>query len=189
MMDLESPASLEQKPRRVFVEIGGGRNPVPLFGTKEFRENDIYLDLDARHEDLRDKHIEFGEKKYLRDKKVKFFFIEANAENMPIQSNSVDEVCFGNILGEERINHQSIDKFLTEANRILKVGGEIIVLETSTPPHYTTIRNMVSAKGFELERKLDRSDSDFEEFRKRYQGPIDIGAINSHIMIFRKTRN
>lgn len=80
--------------------------------------------------DLSDQMLAYGRKKVAkRNLEDKIELVEGDSENLPFESNTFDaaSVAYG------VRNFEDLDKGLTEINRTLKSGGQLMVLEFSKP--------------------------------------------------------
>ena len=155
----------EKIPKKVFVEVGTNSIPVPFIGNKNF-ENEIYIGIDLEHENSIDaKKVT----KIIGEKHAdNVHFINADAESLPISSDSVDELYFGNVFGDPQIKSKILEKFLEEATRVLRVGGKVSIKETNTPAKIEKVVDMLERHGFEMERRLTPSSQDWQDGVRDY---------------------
>ncbi len=176
-------SAAEKKPQRVFVDFGAGRHPVAGADWEKFRDNYTYVAIDYDPEELK-----FGKNDLLE--KIGYIpenvlFVQSNGKNIPLQSNSVDEIYFGNVFGEpfrkefkkkkepelisERKTIIDIRNFVSEAGRILKDNGLIVILETYTPTDSSEndLKKTLESAGFVIEKRIGAEDPGFvTEWRK-----------------------
>lgn len=191
---ISSKSENEPKPRRVFVEIGTNRNPVPVIGEKKFEEGDVYIGVDVSEERVRDaKGMAILEKSETgkEDRKKNLFFISADAKALPLQEKSVDELYFGNFFGDPAIvpdyfweptdkARKTVERFLDEASRVLGDKGKIIIKENNTPANLRFLQGILRSKGFAVKKFVKVEDKNWREEIAPYD-KFSIMARNPHV--------
>lgn len=175
MSDLEKPQIENQleaesreendKKERVFVEMGTGRIPVPFLGSKQFKDNERYIGVELDKESLKEAR-ERVERVAVDEERIDF--VEANGERLPLRSSSVDEFFLGNVLGDPRVAGGSKEKFIEEAERVLKKGGRLIIKENNTPLEISELRKLLKDRKLELEKFLTPKDKNWSEEIQKY---------------------
>ncbi len=136
----------EKKFSRTVLEIGCGRSVAPWLeerNLEEYREAHI-VRTDIKKEKLKDaKESTEGRIEKLGDRfNGKVEYMAADATNLPFESNSLDEVYIANVLGDPDVSEVNArDKIITEAARVLKENGELIIAEWATPEFAVGIGN------------------------------------------------
>ncbi len=166
-IESRAKAEKESPQKRVFVEVGTNKAPVPFAGRKEFGSNDVYIGIDLAEESVR------GAREYVKDAaaaaerdesgKNNLFFLSADAKSLPLREKSVDELYFGNVFGYPAIEPPELLNFLSEARRVLKSSGKIIIKENNTPADLEFLRKMLKQKGFAVKKLVRAGDKNWEE--------------------------
>lgn len=65
----------------------------------------------------------------------KILHINADARNLPIKGESVDEIVMRDVLGDPRVSESSQYEIMNEAIAALKPGGKLIIFEFSSPAY------------------------------------------------------
>lgn len=122
------------------LEIGVGAYPFPAIGERKIGVGEVYLGIDngSRTADWNEKAIKRLSE--MEEKGDSLSLAAADAECLPLQSNSVDEVVMSNLFGDPRLNSR-IPYMVWEGQRVLKPGGLLVVVETLTP-NYCPIRGV-----------------------------------------------
>lgn len=188
---IEQGGESERQPKRVFVEVGTDVNPIPSIGEKQFGDNDIYIGLDiSREKAIRaskmplESEIQEGVRHPERRKNI--FFMAADAKQLPLEDESVDEFYFGNIFSDPKIipfelgigsqeAGRRIDGFLQEAKRVLKSTGKIIIKENSVPKDIRFVHGALSRNGFRLSKFTDRGGRNWSQ----ETAPYDKNSLNA----------
>lgn len=160
-MTREGVVEKEKSPRRVFVEVGTSEVPVPRLGTKKFSDGDIYIGVDVKKSSVR------RAKEVIRENK-NIYFLQADAEQLPVGDSSTDELYFGNVFGDPSISVDEKRKFLKEAERVLKDGGRLVIKETNTPLAVDDLRELLEGRNLEQEKFLTPKDKNWNEEVKLY---------------------
>ncbi len=170
--------SQEKQPLHVFVEVGTNQLPVTFMGEKRFGgENDMYIGIDVKKKDVvmaKQVH-EFGPKGQHAT------FVQASAEQLPLKDESAEEMFFGNVFGDPSIDTGAMSTFLSEAERVLKQGGQLIIKETNTPIDIEELRNLLSWHHFREERVITTEDKNWKEELRPYE-KIPFGAPDAYLM-------
>lgn len=149
----------ERKPKRVFVEIGTGTLPLPRSGKREFGEDEIYVGIDIDWHNLAEGKGKTEQSHH--DTKEKYFFVNADAKELPLRGESADEIFFRNVFGDPSITKSDKLHFLKEARRILVSGGTLVVKETSTPLDRNILTAILGESGFNIEKAIDETSGYF----------------------------
>src|SRR3990167_631471 len=125
-----------EKPKKVFLEVGLSPNwkqgPLVFDEGSLATDHDMYVGLDYRAESVNEASSlakEKGTKNAL--------FVQADAQNTPFDSETIDTIYFGNVFGGvydgDNAPEGTRDRFIQEARRILKPTGRVIIFENLTP--------------------------------------------------------
>lgn len=187
-------ANKEARPTRVFVDLGSGVFPAAFVGNREFKDKDYYIGVEANK-----KNIETGiggivlnPDNLSRMNENVFFLNESVARRLPIPDESVDEVFLGNILGEYAINF--IEPFLLQSYRVLKPGGDLIILEVITPDvaedrSKAGLDKFVEQFGFERVRRIKWGEPGFKEEILKYSGHQIKRLSGGEFIVYFKKKN
>lgn len=98
----------------------------------------------------------------------------ANTETLPVASESTDVVLAANVFGADGYTRYKVGdwkKISSEWNRVLREGGKVAIIETSTPaPRDKVIKALVEA-GFERDKiTVYKNTEDIEEL---YDDPVE----------------
>ena len=136
---------------KVILDVQAGMFPLGVLGNRKIGRNDTYIGIDAEEENL--KIAELHAQNAYFGKDLDMALINARGEQIPVRDGSVDEVLFRNVLGnpssfdfskiktgdEEAFaryregRETEIRQFAQEAKRVLKEGGKVVIVETTTP--------------------------------------------------------
>ena len=158
----------EEEPKRVYIELGAGRQPVPAEG-KAFSENDVYVGID-----IKEKALKIGSKatedRQHSSKNQNTYFVRGDATKLPLGSEISDEVFMRNILGDPGIEEETKESFLDEAWRITKNGGCLIITEKYTPRKLKEVRKLLKQHGFVVKQteKIEGHPSQFSTLDERF---------------------
>lgn len=152
------------KKKKVFVEVGTHNLPVTWLGSKKFGKNETYIGIDASHDKIREAK-EFTEQDRPQEN---IYFLNADAEHLPLKNASADEVFFGNVFGDPSITDQEKDKFMQEAKRILDQGGRIVIKETNTPASRQYLKHLFEKHGLKVARILETESPQWAKTVKAY---------------------
>ncbi len=162
--------------------------PAPFFGKRKLGENETYIDIDIDRSSVASaKGLAERLPKHMG--KGRNYFINADAENLPLMDGSVDEIFMGNVLGDEmHIEWSARKKFITEASRALSKGGRLIILEGYTPLDYVRLQDLLEGTGLYVEKAWERhrDPEKFEQQRRLYGGEMDAGSDEAYIIELRK---
>ncbi len=187
----EEEASLPQK---VYVEVGSGLAPVPLLWPNKIRENDIYLGVDADQ-----RALEFGRKRMRTENNLdnrkrnkpknhsNLYFMAAEAEHLPLQDESVDEIFFGNIFGLLQFSqYAKILPILAEAYRVLKKDGTLVVNENNTPIDSFDMSGLLEQAKFRVEtlHNVNEMNDKYGQDRPNF---ITSLSMKSYLLIAKKS--
>jgi SAM-dependent methyltransferase len=150
MSDSESHIKyeIEKEPtKKIFLEVGmdpyamfttdDERDPklapVPVGGGKEWANDEVWIGIEKSGWNLR----ETRDRERLVAKKSniqpgQMLYVSAEGQKIPLADHTVETVFFGNAFGDPGIEGDVKAKFLEEAKRVLKPGGEVVILETRT---------------------------------------------------------
>ena len=171
--------------KRIFIELGTNSVPVTFLGNKTFGENETYIGIDIDPKNIA-KAKEFTES--IHDKQKNVYFIQADAERLPIGDHSADEVFLGNVLGDGSISLAKKEKFLEEAKRILRENGTIVIKETNSPMEIIDLDSLLKESHLYLEKSVRMEDPDWEKEIKPYH---DIGRTfndRSYLLFLKPTK-
>lgn len=137
----QAQKSPEELDKYIVVEIGCGVRPSIInrleSEIKKFHENPNhwYFGVDVNEGDVADakEGLEFWKEENSSEGAERIKFIKASGTNLPFKSATVSEVVFENVMGDPRIHVEDRKQMLQEALRILKEGGEMRMLEDTTP--------------------------------------------------------
>ena len=170
------------QPMRVFVEVGTNELPITFIGKRQFEsENDMYIGIDVKKSEVisaRQMH-EFG------PKGQHAIFMQASAEQLPLKNESVGEIFFGNVFGDPSILIPEKGTFLSEAERVLKQDGQLVIKETNTPLNIKKLRELLAGRSFHEDRMLTPEDKSWKEEIQKYES-IAFGARDSYLMYLKK---
>ena len=193
-----------KKLRRVFIEVGSGNFPAALKTDKKEEDNNFYLAIDVDKEMV-------GEAKKRSDrifgKDQRRGFVAADAEELPLAAESVDEFLFANVFGDPRIQIRKKAHFFTEVARTLREGGRMILFETYTPFTFEGIINkertsrsyigplnprllkqFILSQGFFLERLATPEDNDWLNLLREYGRGGTISSSDTYVLFLRKNK-
>lgn len=174
--------SQEKQPLHVFVEVGTHQLPVTFIGNKRFDdENDMYIGIDVE----KSKVVEARQMHEFGSKEQRATFVQASAEQLPLKNESAEEMFFGNVFGDPSIYMAEKEKFLNEAERVLKQDGQLIIKETNTPLDIKKMRELLVGRPFREECVLTPEDKNWEEELQTYQR-ISFGGRSEYLMYLKK---
>ena len=171
----KSRESESKNTRRVFIDLGSGLFTAAFSGNRALQDNDYYIGVDNNRKKIQaalTTHDIAANKKNFDNIGKNVFFVQGNGGELPFADSSADEVFLGNVLGDRAIH--SVDAFLTEARRILKTDGKLVILETITPSaakerdNSNDITHFVENFGFKKIREVGFDDDNFEQERATY---------------------
>ena len=170
-LPLEVSEAEDTRPSRLFVEIGTSYNPATFQGRRAFGESDIYIGFDK---DMRT--VQQGKEKndWVSDRHGKnVFFAAGDGTEMPLKNESADELYFGNVFGDPGAERQEDfhKRLLTEAQRLLRNTGTLIIGETNTPHELESLTKKLQESGFEVESVLHGADPAWESEMRQYSTP------------------
>ena len=145
-------------PRRVVLEVGIGGSSSPFLNGQNIEDykdahlirTDIFTGEESE-EERKYKAEKFGGfagsgnivlarkfDKVLLDRSADVFkgdieYINCEANKIPVDDNSVDEIFIANVFSAPGFRSQDKGKILREFRRVLKSGGELVFAETYTP--------------------------------------------------------
>ena len=194
----------------VTVEFGTGN--MPLFESQNgqtFNAQNLYIgvNLDSKqHKHLADKIEDIDGFAVLSEKNE-----EGNINRLPIPDESVDTVFMANVFGEPDSEHimepfkhsdglykgnsdiSSKTETLKEAQRLLKVGSKIVVLENNTPYEaglsgkYSSMVKLLEDNGFHIVDAINQKDEDWEELVSQFAKPVEWWSWGSYLVIAQKS--
>ncbi len=155
----------EQKPKQIFVEIGTNGLAVPFIGERQFGDGQFYVGIDINREMLEQskESVEYTDRSTSH-----IMFVQANGEQIPIADRSAHEVFLGNVLGDPHISHESKDRFLAEARRIVTDDGEVIIKENNTPAELAMVQPLLKKHGLVVKKYIDSYMPGWQEFIQQY---------------------
>lgn len=165
---------------RVFVEVGTNVLPVSFMGTKKFDAHEKYVGFDIRKGEIagaRQAHTvaHGGENAD---------FIQGSGERLPMKDESADELLFGNVFGDPSLP-ASKARLLDEAERVLKIGGKLVIKETNTPFDLEHMRALLANRALHEERTLTMEDKEWAKELQAYER-AGFAAHNSFLMFLKK---
>ena len=115
-------SKLTNNPKRI-LDVGTGTADFAIAATKLEKAEIIGIDIS-------EKMLEIGEKK-VKSKGLqnKIQLQLADSENLPFENDCFDAITAG--FGVR--NFENLEKGLLEMNRVLKPGGQVVILETAVP--------------------------------------------------------
>lgn len=129
------------KSGRIVLEIGCGPVPAPVKSEWPSEQFDLYLAGDRLIDAVSLLAPGNLEKLKERDRRAeKIHLVALDAKQLPLADNSVDEIIARNVF---TIATGQMEEILREINRILKIGGKLIIAEIYTPNWLP--RNFVSS--------------------------------------------
>jgi ubiquinone/menaquinone biosynthesis C-methylase UbiE len=194
----------------VTVEFGTG--DMPLFEIQDahtFNTQNLYIgvNIDSKqHKFLADKIKEFDGFAVLSEKNK-----DGNIDKLPIPDESVDTVFIANVFGEPDSQHimepfknsdglykgntdiNSKIETLSEAKRLLKEGGRIVILENNTPykagfsGNYNSMVELLENSGFQIADAVNQKDADWAELVVHFAKPAEWWSYSSYLVIAQKT--
>lgn len=114
------------KAGKLYVEVGSGGSPAFFVSGRSLNPEDRYVTVDFVEEEVRNSKM-FGEINFGDS----FQAIRGDGRKLPLKDESVDEVIFNNVFGDRRTMGRN--QMLSEAVRVLKTGGRVILTEHITP--------------------------------------------------------
>ncbi len=170
MKNIEETGGYERETgfTRVFIEFGTGKLPVPFIGTREFRKDELYIGIERNAYDLQ--VAQENAEKEARERGITHInriFINADAERLPLKDGSAEEIFLGNLTGAYS-HHDEREKFIKEAQRIVKKDGLIIVKETFTPAPLAELRDSAARYGLVIEKVVAMDSPEWDEVHHRY---------------------
>jgi len=143
---IEAGQEQKEKPRKIVLEVGCGDRPhflVNRLGYREIGSTGYYIGMDIEGK------IQTT-KKYLEDQGIKGDVIQADAEGrfFPFRDGSVDEVILADILSASASqSNERIKKIFDEADRVLKPGGKILIIEDCFPYNSVIYEEFIGSLG------------------------------------------
>lgn len=156
----------DSKPKRVFIELGTHAYPVPILGSRKFKEDETYIGIDIDPKKI--KQAAEGTKEQKDMSGGSFFFLQADAAGLPIKDKTTDEVFVGNMFGDGSISEATKEKLLQESKRILKDGGVIIINETITPLPSAKMKHFIIKEGLEIIKQVNKNSAEWEKTLVEY---------------------
>ncbi len=127
-----------------------------------------YSDADITLSDLKDpermEKILEASREHLKDKFTGTMrYLEMNAARLKLPDNSMDEIFMANLLGYTTT--QPIDQIIKECARVLRIDGELVIVETLTPNAV-----LINAIKHPLGKHIDAQEmpSLLEKFAKKF---------------------
>lgn len=139
---VSSRTAAQFRARRIIVEIGCGEVPFPLAAHhRQISSDEFYIGVDRRPQ-IRNASNFLSS--LVRGRSA---LLQADGLALPLSNESVDEVVLCNVLGD-RATLAVNPGMLTEVERVLKLAGEVTVVETYTADAYpvTKLRREMSAR-------------------------------------------
>ncbi len=174
-------------PKRVFVEVGTHTSPVPAVGERGLGENDIYIGIEPdRDAAWMAKRI--MEKRAQRPGETgKRFMVQGSGETLPLDDASADEMYFGNVLDDPKMNFETRRKLLREASRVLKEEGQLVIGETFPDPvPFEDVRKDCEGSPLVLEAVINHPEKAFADMHARYGGRDAEASPDAYYAMFRK---
>ncbi len=165
--------------KKVVLEIGTGVLP------KEPHEGDLYIGIDANYEDLNYGKNLFNERKKKLEINTDSYFLNADAQHIPIKHESVDEVVASNVFGSAKLLIPDVALHIVKNIRtVLKNGGVVKIVESYTPQSMSKLKKLFISNGFSfIQSKRTKAGFEAEGFRNF----IDSGL--AYLMVFKKQEN
>lgn len=108
--------------------------------------------------------------------------LKADLDNLPLEDKSFDVAVYCLSLLKK-----NVFKTITEANRILKVGGELVITETKSRIEVNEFIKRIKNLGFKVEQKRDIEDFFyFLVFKKIEDKKITRGEIQMKEFVYKK---
>jgi len=151
MEEFKGEKEKELSAKRVFIEIGTGELPVTRIGNRKFNDEEMYIGIDLNPAAVQ-RARSHTQTQGVTPEAKNLYFLQANAEKLPVKDKSASEVFLGNVLGDPSILDAEKDKFIEETKRILKKDGVIIIKETNTPAPIEYLKNLINKHNLVEER-------------------------------------
>lgn len=194
----------------VTLEFGTG--DMPLFESQSeqsFNADNLYIgvNLDSKqHNHLAEKVESIDGFAVLSEKNE-----DGNIDQLPIPDKSIDTVFMANVFGEPDSEHimesfkhsdglykgnsdiNSKTETLSEAKRLLKEDGRIVVLENNTPyqagfsGNYDSMVKLLTDSGFNVVAAINQKDDDWEELVTQFAKPVEWWSYGSYLVIAQKS--
>lgn len=153
-MGIEDTKEQQEELKKIIVEIGCGATPFPLFGKRKLKENETYIGIEP------DLQTSESARKSLNSFKditgvENFHVFEKLGEETGLPGNYADEIIVINVAGY-RQTALRFDAIAKEAERILKAGGKVRIVETNTPyENPEAIISFFKNAGFKFDKKIN----------------------------------
>lgn len=194
---------------RITVEFGTG--DMPLFesqDTQVFNAQNLYIGV----------NIDSNQHKFLADKVegIDGFAVlsekdeEGHIEQLSLPDQSIDTVFMANVFGEPDSKHimepfkhadglykgntdlNSKIATLHEAERLLKEGGRIVILENNTPyaagfsGKFETMTTLLEQAGFHVIDAINQKSDNWEEIVSPFAKPVEWWSHGSYLVLAEK---
>ncbi|MBP6859928.1 MAG: methyltransferase domain-containing protein [Candidatus Magasanikbacteria bacterium] len=118
-----------EKEKKIIVEVGTDGKPFFLIGHRKLKPDELYISID---QDI--SRARATDRMAHRLNVENTMAVNADARTLPFADSTVDEMVFTNVFGEGgKTAPNYFDSMLTEAVRVLKKNGTILITETYTP--------------------------------------------------------
>lgn len=154
------------KKGKLYVEVGSGGSPAFFLAKRTLSPGDRYVTVDFDPwEAVVSK--DFGEVVF----GDAFEAVHGNGQNLPLESESVDEIIFNNVFGDQKTTER--EKLLNEVVRVLKIDGQAVITEHITPIDFINEIGITKAQitaylakhGIDLKvKKISTSEHDAEGY-------------------------
>ena len=198
-MDKLPTTSIEQKftvekipqPKRVFVEIGGGEHPILYFNEDRWAKEDYYIGIDIDKADLyqgKNSSDRFHERKIPKEH---ILFIRGDMNRLSLKEKTIGELYVANVFG---LWGEKMGGFLSEASRVLRSDGRLIIFEQYTPMplddymdrfkrQHNGLRTILEQGGFVLDAVVTPKDAKWNELMDQYNYRENISGTRDYILI------
>lgn len=154
------------KKGKLYVEVGSGGSPAFFLAKRTLSPGDRYVTVDFDPQEAKISK-DFGGAIF----GDAFEAVQGDGQNLPLESESADEVIFNNVFGDQKTRQR--EKLLNEAVRVLKINGQAVITEHITPRDFVNeigltedqITAYLAKHGINLKvKKISTSEDDAEGY-------------------------
>jgi ubiquinone/menaquinone biosynthesis C-methylase UbiE len=170
--------------KRLFIDVGSGRNPSAYFGTRSLAPDEAYIGIERDAEEIKKgKHWE--NIRINESNSENILFVQGEAKNLPLQNEATDEVLLSNVLSDPEVardmetwRDEDISLWFQEFFRVLREGGSFLILNANSPwvaPNIETTKELLAQNGFKIIKVLTLGDkrelnAEWDELVQKPQG-------------------